>query len=190
MGLEQLGHRGRGHQRRQERTLGPDPVAGAAEQCFMNDPGQLSGRGQHCGVERVQRRFAGQGELGPVLQTGQGCGNGPAEALHIESGASSSGSLFDELLQFDLLRMAGDARNLRPTVERGLPQSFPGEDQPMPSPDLADAGQLPGDFVQQGRMGFSEVEHGREQSAGTKDSAVWTTKQPDHEPPILKLSQR
>jgi hypothetical protein len=60
----------------------------------------------------------------------------------------------------------------------------------MPSPDLADAGQLPGDFVQQGRVGLSEVEHGCVRSAGTKDSEVWTTKQPDHEPPILKLSRR
>jgi len=188
MGLEQLGHRGRGHQRRQERTLGPDPVAGTAEQRFVNGPGQLSGRVQHRGVDRVQRRLAGQGELRPVLQTGQGCGDGPAEALHIETGAAPSGSLLDEFSQFDLLGMARDARNLRPTVERGLSQPFPGEDQPMPSPDLADAGQLPGDFVQQGRMGFSEVEHGREQSAKRKDSAVGITKQPDHETPNHEAS--
>ena len=51
----------------------------------------------------------------------------------------------------------------------------------MPSPDLADTGQLPGDFVQQGRVGISEVEHGCVQSANTKDSGVWITKQPDHE---------
>ena len=56
----------------------------------------------------------------------------------------------------------------------------------MPSPHLADAGQLPGDFVQQGRVGLSEVEHGCVQSANTKDSAVWITKQPDHEIPITR----
>lgn len=129
-------------------------------------------------------------ELRPVLQTGQGCGDGPAEALHIETGATPYGSLLDEFSQFDLLGMARDARNLRPTVERGLSQPFFGEDQPMPSPDLADAGQLPGDFVQQGQMGFSEVEHGREQSANRKDSAVGITKQPDHETPIHQARQR
>ena len=121
MSLEQFGHRGLGHQRSQKRTLRPDPVAGTAEQRFVNSSGQLSGRGQHRGVDRVQRRLARQRELGPVLQTGQGCGNSPAEALHIESGAAASGSLLDEFSQFDLLGMARDARNLRPTVDRGLP---------------------------------------------------------------------
>jgi hypothetical protein len=60
----------------------------------------------------------------------------------------------------------------------------------MPSSDLADAGQLPGDFVQKGRVGLSEVEHGCVESADTKDSAVRITKQPDHEPLILKPRQR
>ena len=60
----------------------------------------------------------------------------------------------------------------------------------MPGPDLADAGQLPGDFVQQGRVGLSEVEHGCVQSAISKDSAVGITKQPDHETLVMKPRQQ
>ena len=65
----------------------------------------------------------------------------------------------------------------------------------MPSPDLADGGQLPGDFVQQGPVGLSEVEHGCVQSANRKDSAVGITKQPDdetpnHEPSLATVCSR
>ena len=109
VGLEQFGDRVAGGQGFEEGILRPDPITHPAQQGFMHHPGQLCGRGQDRGVDRIQGCPRGEREPGSLLQGRQGRGDRPTQSLHIEPGAATSGSLFDEFPQFDLLRMAGDA---------------------------------------------------------------------------------